>query len=67
MHVGTDMCERAVNAYDRASYIQGFHYKPEFVAEAAAQCAKGATDQELADYFGVSVRTLYRWKNTEPE
>lgn len=42
-------------------------FKPEFVAEAEAQCAKGATDQELADYFGVSVRTLYRWKNTQAE
>lgn len=42
-------------------------YKPEFSAEAAELCAEGATDQELADYFGVSVRTLYRWKNTQPE
>ena len=42
-------------------------YKPEFCQEAAEMCEKGATDQELADYFGVDVRTLYRWKNTQAE
>jgi transposase-like protein len=42
-------------------------YKPEYVEQAAKQCEEGATDQELADFFDVSVRTLYRWKNTYPE
>jgi hypothetical protein len=42
-------------------------YKPEFATEAAELCAEGATDQELADYFGVDIRTLYRWKNVETE
>lgn len=42
-------------------------YKPEFAEQAKAQCVEGATDQELADFFEVSVRTLYRWKNTFPE
>jgi len=42
-------------------------YRPEFVEQAKQQCAEGATDVELADYFEVSVRTLYRWKNTYPE
>lgn len=42
-------------------------YRPEFAEEARQQCEEGATDQELADYFGVSVRSLYRWKNTQPE
>lgn len=41
-------------------------FKDEFVAEAESMCLEGATDQELADYFGVDVRTLYRWKNTQP-
>lgn len=27
----------------------------------------GATDQELADFFEVDLRTLYRWKNDFPE
>lgn len=26
----------------------------------------GATDQELADFFKVDVRTVYNWKHTEP-
>lgn len=42
-------------------------YLPEYAAEAEAQCKQGATDQELADYFGVDVRTLYRWKNRYPD
>lgn len=29
--------------------------------------AKGATDQEVADSFGVSVRTIHRWKKDHPE
>jgi hypothetical protein len=42
-------------------------YKPEYAEQARAQCEEGATDQELADFFEVSVRTLYRWKNNFPE
>lgn len=42
-------------------------YLPEYAEAARKQCEEGATDQELADYFEVSVRTLYRWKNTFPE
>jgi hypothetical protein len=42
-------------------------YKPEYCELAKKQCEEGATDQELADYFDVSVRTLYRWKNSHPE
>jgi hypothetical protein len=42
-------------------------FKEEFVDEAAQLSSEGATDQEMADYFGVDVRTLYRWKNTQPE
>ena len=42
-------------------------FKREFIEEAAQLSKEGATDQEMADYFGVDVRTLYRWKNTEPE
>lgn len=42
-------------------------YRDEFAAQAKEQCERGATDQELADFFGVSVRTLYRWKHTKPD
>lgn len=42
-------------------------FRPEYVEEARKQCEEGATDVELADYFNVSVRTLYRWKNNFPE
>jgi hypothetical protein len=42
-------------------------YKPEYAEQARRQCEEGATDQELADFFEVSVRTLYRWKNSYPD
>ena len=42
-------------------------YKPEFIEQAKKLCALGATDIELADFFEVEVRTLYRWKGEHPE
>lgn len=42
-------------------------YKPEFCQEAIKLCENGATDSELADFFEVSDRTLYRWKAQFPE
>lgn len=42
-------------------------FKPEFCQEAEEQCRNGATDEELADYFDVSTRTIYRWKAAYPE
>lgn len=37
-------------------------YKDEFVIQAEKLCKLGATDMEVADFFEVEVRTLYRWK-----
>ena len=37
-------------------------FKPEYIEQARKLCKLGATDQEVADFFEVSVRTIYRWK-----
>lgn len=37
-------------------------YKPTHAKQAEKLCALGATDVELADFFEVEVRTIYRWK-----
>jgi hypothetical protein len=37
-------------------------YDPDYVRQAEKLCRLGATDQEIADFFEVSVRTIYRWK-----
>jgi hypothetical protein len=37
-------------------------YKPEYAAQAKKLAAMGLTDAEIADFFGVAVRTLYNWK-----
>lgn len=42
-------------------------FKPEFVEQATKLTKLGATDREVADFFGVEERTLYRWKNDYPE
>lgn len=38
-------------------------YKAAFAEQAKKLCRLGATDLELADFFEVDVRTIYRWKH----
>lgn len=38
-------------------------YKDKYAVQAEKLCALGATDLELADFFDVDVRTIYRWKH----
>lgn len=42
-------------------------FKDEFVAQAEKLSRLGATDMEMADFFGVNVRTFYRWKAESDE
>ena len=42
-------------------------YRPEFVTQAEKLCKLGATDIEIADFFGINVATLKRWKHEYPE
>lgn len=42
-------------------------YKPEMIEQAQKLCALGATDKDVADFFGVTDRTLYRWQLEYPE
>lgn len=42
-------------------------YRKEFAAQAQKLAALGATDIEVADFFEVDVRTIYRWKHDHPE
>lgn len=41
-------------------------YKPECAKQAEKLCKLGATDIELADFFEVSDRTIYRWQTQFP-
>jgi hypothetical protein len=38
-------------------------YKPEYATQAVKLCKLGATDADLADFFGVSTRTIMRWQS----
>ena len=42
-------------------------YKPEFCEQARKLCALGAKDTEIADFFGVTEKTLNNWKRDYPE
>lgn len=42
-------------------------YKPEMVEQVRKLCLLGATDAELADFFDVSLATLYTWRSRYPE
>lgn len=42
-------------------------YDPKFADQARKLCELGATDMELAEFLGVEVRTIYRWKHEHDE
>lgn len=42
-------------------------YRPEFAVQAEKLCKLGATDKEMADFFGVAESTLNLWKQQQPE
>jgi hypothetical protein len=42
-------------------------FKPEFTEQARKLCRLGATDGEMADFFGVVVSTFHLWKLQHPE
>lgn len=42
-------------------------YKAEFAKQVEHLTQLGATDQEVADFFEVDVRTIYRWKHEHNE
>ena len=42
-------------------------FRPEMLEQVRILCERGFTDQEIADLFGVTDRTLYRWKLEHPE
>jgi hypothetical protein len=42
-------------------------YREEYAAQAEKLCKLGATDKELADFFGVTETTVNNWKQAHPE
>ena len=41
-------------------------FKSEFVEQARKLCQLGATDEDLADFFQVAIRTIANWKASQP-
>lgn len=42
-------------------------FKDEYISQAEKLCKLGATDVEIADFFDIDIRTLYRWKGDFPQ
>ena len=42
-------------------------YKSEYAEQARKLCLLGATDEELAGFFGVNADTIHQWKKVHPE
>jgi hypothetical protein len=42
-------------------------FREEMVGQARFLCRNGATDDDLAEFFGISTRTVNRWKSMHPE
>lgn len=42
-------------------------YQIQFAEQARKLCELGATDEDLANFFNVSARTIYRWQIDRPE
>ena len=42
-------------------------FKDEYCEQATNYCLLGATDKQLADFFGVSEQTINTWKKEHPE
>lgn len=42
-------------------------FKPEYVEQAKKLCRLGATDADLADFFGVTFQTINNWKVQHPQ
>ena len=42
-------------------------YLPEFAKQATKLCELGATNADLADFFGVSINTIANWQTARPE
>lgn len=42
-------------------------YLSEFCETGYKQCLLGSTDKQLAEFFGISLSTLYIWKNKYPD
>lgn len=42
-------------------------YRAEYADQARKLCKLGAIDEELADFFEVSTRTIHRWKSKHPK
>lgn len=42
-------------------------YKPEYIEQARKLCELGATDVELANFFGVERTSIWRWSSRYPE
>lgn len=62
-----ELCEAGVITHessDKPKIGRPSNFRDEFVVQAEKLCRLGATDIELADFFEVDVRSIYRWAHS---
>ncbi|MBL8304341.1 MAG: hypothetical protein JNM26_16435, partial [Ideonella sp.] len=42
-------------------------FREEYVEQVRKLCRLGATEEEIADFFSVSIQTTYNWRDAHPE
>ena len=42
-------------------------YQPDYAEQARKLCRLGATDSDVADFFGIGTTTFYRWRKDHPD
>lgn len=61
------MAKPAAKAKPALSRGRPSKYKAEFAEQARKLCLLGATDAEMADFFGVTEQTVNAWKAAHPD
>ncbi len=56
-----------ISAFAKQNVGRPTSYREIYIKQAHKLCLLGATDKDLADFFGVSEQTINNWKKNHPE
>lgn len=56
-----------ISAFTKRNVGRPTSYREIYIKQAYKLCLLGATDKDLADFFGVSEQTINNWKKNHPE
>jgi len=65
--LSSQLVRRNFAVYSMTKVGRPTKYRPEYAKQARKLCGLGATNQELADFFEVSIPTIWHWANEHRE